>query len=652
MKKLRRKLKRSNKFARYSYYFLTIFYLVGFVFFAKNIFSLVGIETLLRIILIIFFFLWLLLYVFINLLNLLRRKYKALIITSIITFIFIIIFAIGSYVISTVYGEINNITEDDKIVYTTYLIKLKNNDFDKNSNIGRISNENDTEGYALTKKLIVKENLNNKIEAYEEYAEMIQDLYDKEVGAIFVSSNYVSLFSSIEGFENIASETEIIYEYSEKMKNQDNVVTSNKDFSDPLTFLIMGVDSEKKGLNANAAFNGDTLMLVAINPNTLDVTMVSIPRDTYVPITCNNDKYAKINSAAAYGTNCVLDTVSSFLNTKIDYYVKINFKGVVDLVDALGGVEVDVEKPDFNSYLGQNFNGKMCEQNSDRQIGSKLVCVDPGLQVLNGEQALAYARNRHLYIGGDLDRVVHQQQVVEAIAKKLLNFGSLTDFQNILSAISNNIATNMSTSKILSGYKVIKNMALNALSGEEFININKAYLETYSLPVVLPNGRSTSALGYYNDSLEDIQNSIKEVLELKEKEVVKTFEFSVNEEYVVKYAGQGKRSEKILSLMPNLIGSSVSKAEEFCDSNNISLSVEYVNPGDEHYNSDVAPGLIGDQSILIGALLNDVKKLTIYVVNSSISSNVENKSEEDNVETKENNDSGNEIDQAILDSIN
>jgi cell envelope-related function transcriptional attenuator common domain len=179
----------------------------------------------------------------------------------------------------------------------------------------------------------------------------------------------------------------------------------------------MGVDSEKKGLNPNAAFNGDTLMLATFNPKTLDVLLLSIPRDTYVPIVCNNNKYAKINSAAAYGTNCVINTVNKLLDINIDYYVKINFKGVVDLVDAVGGVYVDVEKPDFKSYAGQNFGGKMCEQNSDRQFGSKLVCVDPGWQVLNGEQALAYARNRHLYAAGDLDRIVHQQQIVEAMAK-------------------------------------------------------------------------------------------------------------------------------------------------------------------------------------------------------------------------------------------
>ena len=94
---------------------------------------------------------------------------------------------------------------------------------------------------------------------------------------------------------------------------------------------------------------GDTLMIITFNPDTLQTTLVSIPRDTFVPIACRNDQYAKINSAAAYGTSCVIDTVSNFLDIDIDYYVKINFKGVVDLVDAIGGIEVDVEAPTYNA---------------------------------------------------------------------------------------------------------------------------------------------------------------------------------------------------------------------------------------------------------------------------------------------------------------
>lgn len=658
MKKFFRKLKKSNRVLRYIYYIVSIVYIVTLFFFIKSLLSLSGIETVLRIVFIVFFILYIVLYCFWNLLNLLRRKYKALIITSIVSVIFIIIFCVGSYYINMVYSNIDNITEDDRLVYTSYLIALKDTEFDNDSSVGMLDSENEIEWNVLARKLYSEEKLANSITDYTDYNEMIRDLYNGDIDAIFVPGNYVTLFSNEEQYQNISSETKVLYEYSEEMDNQDLVLSSDKTFDEPLTFLLMGVDSEKAGLNANAAFNGDTLMLITFNPTTLTATMVSIPRDTYVPIACNNNRYAKINSSAAYGTSCVIDTVSNFLDVEIDYYVKINFKGVVELVDAIGGVEVDVEAPTYNS---DKYDGMMCEQNSDRQFGSSLVCIEPGLQTLNGEQALAYARNRHMYIGGDLDRIRHQQQVVEAIASKALQFSSITDLQNILNAISSNIATNMDTNTILSGYNVVKNMVSNVIGGEDLLNINKAYLETYSLPVYVPSmGYTTSAQGYYVDSLEDIRHALKVSLELEEDEAIKTFSFSVNEPYEITSPGSGLRQEKSSSTLPNFIGSTVSVAEEFCNEHGIDFHIEYVDPDSEHYNPNVAVGLIGDQSEFIGVLLSTVDELTVYVVNSreSISeepdngdetnsgtdSEDENNSSDNNENSEDNPDDGNEDD--------
>lgn len=614
MNKFFRKLKKSNRVLRYIYYIVSITYIISLFFFIKSLLNLTGIETVLRIVFIIFFILYIIVYAFWNLLNLLRRKYKVLIITSIISLIFIIIFCVGSYYINMVYSNINNITEDDHLMYTTYLISLKDTEFDNDSSIGMLDNEEEIEWNILAQKLYSEEKLANSITDYSDYNKMLADLYSEDIDAIFVPGNYVTLFNGEEQYQNIAEDTKILYKYSEERENQDLILSSNKTFDEPLTFLLMGVDSETAGLNANAAFNGDTLMLISFNPSTLTATMVSIPRDTYVPIVCNNNRYAKINSSAAYGTSCVIETVSEFLDVDIDYYVKINFKGVVELVDAIGGVEVDVEAPTYNS---DKYDGMMCEQNSDRLFGDNLVCVEPGLQTLSGEQALAYARNRHMYIGGDLDRIRHQQQVVEAIASKALQFSSISDLQNILNAISNNIATNMDTNTILSGYNVIKNMVSNVISGEDLLNINKAYLETYSLPVYVPSmGATTSAQGYYVDSLEDIRHAIKVTLGLEDEEVIKTFSFSVNEPYEITSPGSGLRGEKSSSTLPNFIGSTVSVAEEFCNEHGITFNIEYVDPDSDHYNPNVAVGLIGDQSEFIGVLTSTVDELTVYVINS------------------------------------
>lgn len=647
MNKVIRKLKKSNLVIRIIYYLVTICYLVSSILFIKSLLNLTGIETGIRIIAIIFFIIYFLLYVFINFLNLLRRKYKGLIISTIFSLLFILIFFIGSYYINYVYSNINNMQESDKITYNIYLITLKDTEFSSESKIGVISDKIDKDNNELSTKLYKKKNLKNEIVEYNDYIKMLDDLYNKVIDGAIVPGNYDTLFRNEEGFENIVYDTKVIYEYSEQKKNEDLNIVSDKDFSEPLTFLFLGVDSEGDGLNANAAFNGDTLMLMSFNPKTLRSVLLSIPRDTYVPIACNNNRYAKINSSAAYGTGCVISTINKFLDINIDYYVKINFKGVVDLVEAVGGVEVDVESP---TYMANKYNGKVCEQNSDRQWGDKLVCMNPGLQVLNGEQALAYSRCRHMYIGSDLDRVRHQQQVVEALANKVLHFNSIKEFQDILNAVSKNIATNMDTDTILSGYNVAKNVLGNKLSGKDSLNIQKATLETYSLNVYVPSqGRNTSAQGYYESSLEDIKKAFNIVLGKETEEPIKTFSFSVNETYEIYRPGKGKRTGQSGALLPSFVGKSISEAQSFCNSNNINLEIKYVDSGSEHYNDKVAVGLIGDQSVHKDVLLSTVSNLTVYVVNSKNTNSNQNSNKTKNTENKNDNSKSDAIIKGFID---
>ena len=628
MNKMIKKLKRSNKALRLIYYLTNITYLIGLILFIKSILSLTGVETLLRIVVIVLFVLYLLFYSFWNLLNLLQRKYKGLIITTLISILLTVIFFVGSYYINYIYKNLDGMQENEKIIYTTYLITLKDSSFNEESKIGIINKTIDNDNHELSTKLYKNKKLDNDTTEYTDYIKMIGDLYNGNIEAIFVPGNYVTLFKNENGFENIASDTKIIYEYSEKMQNEDLNLVSNKDFNEPLTFLFLGVDSEGDGLNANAAFNGDTLMLMSFNPKTLDAILLSIPRDTYVPIACNHNNYAKINSSAAYGTSCVISTINNLLGINIDYYVKINFKGVVDLVEAVGGVEVNVEAP---SYMADKYGGKVCEQNSDRKFGDKLVCMNPGMQTLNGEQALAYARCRHMYIGSDLDRVKHQQQVVEALANKAMHFSSIKEFQNILNAVSKNVATNMDTDTILSGYNVAKNVLGNKLSGKDSINIEKATLETYSLNVYVPSqGRNTSAQGYYKDSLLDIQKSFNVILGKEKKELIKTFSFSVNETYEKSAPGKGKRTGASGELLPSFVGKTVSEVENFGSSHNIKINVRYVDSGSEYYNKDVAVGLVGNQSVHKDVLLSTVSELTVYVVNSKETNNNVSENKSDN----------------------
>jgi len=646
MKVLFNKLKKANKAFLVIYLIIFILYFLSYMILVKNLINLVGIETFIRILIISIFGVWLIVYFLWNLINLILKKTVTLTITSILTVIFIAIFSFANYYINIFYTGIDNLVESEYVNYTSNLITLKDTKITDNSKLGMINSSDDIEGNMLAKELIKYEKLNdNEIVDYASYYEMIYDLLNKEIDGIFLTSNYLTIFGNEEGFTELKN-TVIAYSYSKKMKNQDTTIVSNKNLTEPFTILLMGVDSEADGLNANASFNGDTLMLITFNPKTLNATMFSIPRDTYVPIACNSNRYAKINSSAVYGTNCVIDTVEQLTDITIDYYVKINFKGVVDLVEALGGIDVNVEAPDYSAYI-KAHNGRICEQDSLRQFGKNLICMDTGNQHLNGEQALAYARCRHAYLQSDIARNKHQQQIIEAIAKKVANPSNINKVQELLNAVTNNMATNMSQKQMLSFYEVMKNMVVKSFSDGDFVTIQKTYMEYYTLNVKLSaNGIFTSAIGYYPGSLSAIINLMKSNLELEEKEMIKTFSFDANEDYNTKVTGQGIFTGSKLETMPNFVGLNVSQAETWASNNNVTLKTLFVDNTSPYYNPNINAGMIANQSYAYGLLLKNLSELTIYINDSSIINDNQNDSninEEDNIPTEDSNEDSEDI---------
>jgi len=609
LKVLFKKLKKSNKIFLVLFLLTTLAYIISFSFLVKSLLSLAGIETTIRISIIIIFALLILIYFIWNLVNIILKRNKTFIITTILFILFSAIFSIGAFAIDFLYGKIDNISETKTILYKSYLIALKDKEITSASKLGMLKDEDNLEWNQLPKELIKKEKLDNEIIDYEDNFIMLQSLYSGEVDGIFVSSNYLTLYTNEEKYENLANETYIVYEYKKELKNQDLDLASTKTLDKPFTVLLMGVDSTSDGLNASTSFNGDTLMMITFNPNTLNATIFSIPRDTYVPIACNNNKYAKINSSAAYGTSCVIDTVENLTDIEIDYYAKINFKGVVELVEAIGGIDVEVTK-------------EFCEQNSDRSFAKEdLICLEKGFQHLNGEETLAYARHRKTLLRSDIDRTKNQQLIVEAMAKKMLKISSFEDFENILNAVSNNIATNMSQKQILSSYNILKKMLSNSLNGEEFLKIQKTYLEYYSLPVYTSN-MYTSAIGHFEGSLNEIKKAMRINLELEEKENIKTFLYSLNRDYENKIIGQGNTSGEKLTLVPNFVGMSSSYVRNWGLENNIEIIVE----GNES-------GTVKEQNIHEGTLVKSISKITIKT-NSYIPPVIDNPNTEENNSTE------------------
>lgn len=611
MKVLWKKIKKTKLSIRLIYLFVFLIFLFSYVYLFKSLLLLNKIETTLRIIVLSVLGLLFLLYTFFDLILLLTKKHKTVVITSFIVLLISSASIIGSLAINKVYVLLASINKET-VIYTTNLISLNNTEFTNNDtfNVGIINNETDIEGNVLAYELINKENLNIRIEKYDTYFELLENLYNGKLKGIFITSNYQAMYEGYEAYEKIGEEVKVLYDYSKEMKNQD-YIESSASVEDPFTILLMGVDSQYDGLNANAAFNGDTLMLITFNPHTLNATVFSIPRDTYVPIACLKGDSSKINSSAAYGTKCVINTIENLVDIKIDYYVKINFKGVVDLVDTLGGIDVTVP------------NGiKFCEQDSNRNhAANALQCIESGFQHMNGEQALAFARHRKTLPAGDFQRVQHQQLVVEGIANSAKNLKSINDFYSVLDAVSRNMDTNMTTKEMMNLYNVGKSVIFGANEGS-MINIQKTYLTGYDLTMYVNNLRSNVyTFQYYPQSLEEIKDALKITLDKKKPTLNKTFNFSVNDTYTPVVVGKKYYTVQRNETIPNFKGQSIAYARSWCEARNITVYVNSITEGATGYNDALENDTIVNQNVARGKLVKDVHSITLDVIKKKTTSN-------------------------------
>ena len=542
-----------------------------------EIFLLSSIETLIRYIVIgVLIFIDLILFFKVLMASKKRKKKrnKRIGLISFMLLYSLICFAVG-LVIAYAYGQLNSLNKK-YVTYTSDLVVMSDNEANKiddikDYTIGILNDKDSPDGYIIPQEMIKENKLedDNEIKKYDDYSTMLVDLYAGDVDAIFITDNYVDMFSNVTGYEDVGTDTKIILSKDKKMKKSDTsdeeLSSSGKSITEPFTMLLMGIDSTDEVLEKNAIANGDTLILITFNPKTLNATMISIPRDSYVPIACWSDKAEnKITHAAGYGTDCMMQTIENYFGINIDYYAKINFKGLVKLVDAVGGVEVNVDA-----------SQTLCTDDSSR--GSQ-VCIEPGLQTLNGEQALVYARNRKQLVNGDFGRGLHQQEIVMALIDKMKNITKVSSFMDILDTISNSLDTNLTTKQILSFYNVGKDIIKRSASKEasNLINIQQLYLQGQGQMIY--DERMRMVLYNYvpnEQSKKDVVRAMKENLGLVEHKVIKEFSFSINEPYEKEVIGYGPyKSGSAYTLLPDFTGDSEAQAR--ATASRLGISVTFV----------------------------------------------------------------------------
>lgn len=620
-----------------------------------SIYMVSGVENTIRYISMIIIFI-----INIILILLIRKFFKSdkkskVAISIIICIILVIVQSLVGYFIIRTYSTLSNMNKS-KITYTTVIAtksESKLNDINdlQDKKIGIVVDETSIDGYIIGLEIIKDQNLenDNEIVEYTDFSSLVKDLYGSKIDAMIISKNYPSMFKAMDDYKNIEQETKIIYEKSKTLTKDEiskytgeemvNFNTSDK-IDKPFTVLVMGIDSTASTLSKNATGNGDSLMMVTFNPKTLNATIFSIPRDTYVPIACfENQKENKITHAAWNGESCMIKTIENFTGINIDYYVKINFQGVVKLVESLNGISVDVPL-DF------------CESNSKRSTKNEnLICLKKGVQTLNGEEALALARHRKTLTTGDLQRGVNQQLVVQGILNKLKSVKSANQMLNILDTVSQNMDTNFTTKQILSFYDIAKNLFLTSTT-DNLINMKQLYLQGAS-QMIYDEGLGLTLYNYIpnKESLDLIINAMKQNLGLEEVEHVKKMEFSIEKPFKLETVGSNvETATKTYTLLPNFIGESESYARSWLSSNGISVTTTTKEVSSGYYD-----GQIIDQSypenkridLISGAVNLTVAKVVKVETpksttdNSSSSNNSNNNSSNDST-TDENNSNPNE----------
>ena len=295
---------------------------------------------------------------------------------------------------------------------------------------------------------------------YSSMTALADALYDDEVDAILINQGYVDLLTEKDGYTDFRDQTRVLYTYT-TTHEVDPIVPNTSITKEPFVVYCSGIDARVDDISAKS--RSDVNILAVVNPTTKQILLVNTPRDYYLPL-ARNGELDKLTHAGLYGIDESMKVLGNLYGVQADYYVRVNFAGLVKIVDALGGVDIEsdanfscvpMETPDGNGdYTYQKYS------------------FTKGINHVNGSQALAFARERKAFADGDNRRGQHQMTVIKAIVNKACSSAVLTKYQELLKAASDAFITNMPYADISSlvqmqlGDMADWNITTYAVSGE------------------------------------------------------------------------------------------------------------------------------------------------------------------------------------------
>lgn len=290
-------------------------------------------------------------------------------------------------------------------------------------------------------------------EVFDNMEEMAQALMDEEIDIIVYDSNYQNTMEKAS--EGFGSNTRVIYEYT--VEETQDVSLDVPVQSEPFTVYISGIDIYG---NVEDSSRSDVNIIATVNPTTHQILLVTTPRDYYVEIPgISGGMKDKLTHAGNYGVDVSIDTLEKLYQVSIPFYARLNFTSFINIIDILGGVDVESE---YAFTTGTDAGA--------------VVEIQEGTNHLDGQEALAFARERHALVDGDNQRGKNQEALITAMIKKMVSPSMIVKAADILDEAADSVETNMSMKQIRALIKQqlgdhsdwqIYSMAADGIGGQE-----------------------------------------------------------------------------------------------------------------------------------------------------------------------------------------
>lgn len=551
--------------------FMTIFMIISL---ALLIFQIIKLNLLpAKLIVLVSLVMVILCLIILLILHFKAKKFLPRLLVGFITLCMCIGLAYGNYFIYKTDNTFDVVTSlaDSKATMTSIVV-LKSSSIKKESGLKgkKIGTILDMDKKPTKRMLddLNKDNITYTTKDYSNLDELMEAFYSGEVDAICLNEKYRDILHETQAYFTFQTDTRIVHQnvHYTKVEKNDNPSDPVNDISkDAFTVLVSGNDSYGSLQDSNT--RSDANLLLTVNPKTGTILMTSIPRDYYVELVCSDDdpelacpegSYDKLTHSGLMGVKSTEETIEKALGIKINYNVRINFSSVVNLVDALDGIDLDIKKGE--------------------EVDIFYVNSQPGLSVgkhhVDGETALAFARERHAYADGDNQRVRNQQKVFKAIFNRIVSPKMITNYGKFMDALVVAFDTNLSGDEISKFVKY------------ELNNMPNWKIESYAI-VAEPDyqfcyqSQSYASVVQQNDIMNEVaRKKIKAVLNGKSSTTVEDpsgYSQTASEDNAV------GNTEELQAMGEENVESDDSYENDYVQSYD---NTEYYNPDNEYYPDD------------------------------------------------------------------